>query len=243
GATVSITDAILPTGASGSVALTISGAAEPVSCVDVDVSYDPAVVEVTAASGSDFDSLVSNIENGHTHLVAFVTSQTGLTGTIKVADITLTSLGGESALTLDVITLKDDDGNSIPFTAVSGMVARAPTGTIVSITNATLPTGSTGSVVLSISGATEPVSCTTIDVSYDPAVVEVTDASGSDFNSLVSNIENDHTRLVAFVTSETGLTGTIKVADITLRRLGGESSLTLDVITLKGDDGNSIPFT
>lgn len=125
-ATVSITDAILPTGDTGSVVLSISGAAEPVSCVDVVVSYDPAVVKVTGASGSNFNSLVTNIGNDHTHLVAFVTSATGLTGTIKVADITLKRLGGESALTLNVITLKGDNDNPIPFTVVNGRVAAAP---------------------------------------------------------------------------------------------------------------------
>jgi len=125
GTTVSITDATLSTGATGSVALSISSATKPISCIDVDVSYSSAVVEVLDASGSDFNSLVDNIQNnlGHTRLVAYVTSETGLTGTIKVADIAFKRLGGESALTLNVITLKDDDGNSIPFTVVNGRVA------------------------------------------------------------------------------------------------------------------------
>jgi len=126
GATVSITDATLPTGASGSVALSISGisADRPVSCITVDVNYEPSVVEVLSVSGGDFSSLVDNIQNtdGYTRLVAYVTSETGLTGTIKVADITLTRLGGESELALDVITLKDDDGNPIPFTIDNGWV-------------------------------------------------------------------------------------------------------------------------
>lgn len=126
GATVSITDAILPTGATGSVVLSISGAAEPISCVDVDVSYIPSVVKVISASDSDFDTVVSNIENDHTHLIAFVTSTTGLTGTIRVADITLKRLDGESALTINVITLKGDNDNPISFTVVNGRVAAAP---------------------------------------------------------------------------------------------------------------------
>lgn len=125
GATVSITDAALSTGASGSVLLSIS-ATEPVSCIDVDITYDPAVVEVTSVSGSDFDGLESNIQDNHTHLVAWVASPTGLTGTIKVADITLTRLDGESELAIDVITLKGDANNPISFTVVNGRVAAPP---------------------------------------------------------------------------------------------------------------------
>jgi len=125
GATVSITDAALSTGASGSVVLSIS-ATEPVSCIDIDITYDSAVVEVTSVSGSDFDGLESNIQDNHTHLVAWVASPTGLTGTIKVADITLTRLAGESELALDIITLKGDANNPIPFTVINGSVA-APT--------------------------------------------------------------------------------------------------------------------
>ncbi len=132
GITVSISDVSLATGATGSVALTITGvtADRPISCITVDVNYDPSVVEVVNASNSDFAGFVSNIQNsdGYTRLVAYVTSPTGLTGTIKVADISLKRLGGESALTLDVITLKDNDGNSISFTVVNGRVA-APSST------------------------------------------------------------------------------------------------------------------
>jgi hypothetical protein len=132
GATVTIGNVTLDTGASGSVALSISGAAEPISCINVNVSYNSAVVEVTSVSGSDFNSLVDNIQNdlGCTRLVGYVTSETGLTGTIKVADITLKRIDGESVLTLEVTTLKDDEGESIPFTVVNGKIsAPAPTPT------------------------------------------------------------------------------------------------------------------
>ena len=93
------------------------------------LSFDPNIVQILDVSNSDFDSLTYNIDN-EVGLVNIVTYQTGSTGVspgiVNYADVELKAIGTEgsdSTLSLDVVTLKNNDGIAISHTINSGQVS------------------------------------------------------------------------------------------------------------------------
>jgi len=108
------------------VALTIDTNTATLGAVTIDLTFDNTVVEVLGGENSDFDSLTVNPNysvNGNMQTARFVANQLGATGVdatgkAVLAQVRLKAVGttnSSSPLTLDVITLKDNDGISIPY--------------------------------------------------------------------------------------------------------------------------------
>jgi hypothetical protein len=116
----------------------------------------------------------------------------------------------------------------------------AASSTAVSIGSATVNVGESVTLPLMLENATAEISCATIVLSYNNAVAHVTSASNGGFDALVYNADNAQgkTTIVVYQTGESGLTGTIKIADVTIKGAGsGSSSLNLTVETLKSNAG------
>ncbi|HUV01888.1 MAG TPA: cohesin domain-containing protein [Desulfobacteria bacterium] len=120
---VSIGSATVNVGESVTLPLMLENAAEEISCATINLSYDNAVAQVTSASTSGFDAFVYNADNalGKTTIVVYQTGESGLTGTIKIADVTITGVGsGSSSLNLQIETLKNNAGDPVSADVVSG---------------------------------------------------------------------------------------------------------------------------
>lgn len=98
-----------------------------VGTADISLTYNQLVVHVTAVESSDFDLMDATIDNssGLTRIAAIQAASPGLTGNVRLANITLRAVGsgGEScALNLTINELKeaDPDEISIPATTHNG---------------------------------------------------------------------------------------------------------------------------
>jgi len=112
--------------------------------------------------------------------------------------------------------------------------------------------GTGGSVTVRLEALDIPsppgLGAVTVDVRYDPAVVDATACAedpGNDFDTALCNVEfqTDAVRLTAISTS--GVSGDVRLADITFFCLGdvGEcSTLDVQVVTFADPSGNPIPF-
>ena len=94
----------------------------------IELSYDPEVIQILKFSCSDFDSLTYNIDP-KIGLVNIVAYQTGLNGIgpgsitfVKVELKAVAAKGSKSPLSIDVITLRNNTGVSIPYNIVDGSV-------------------------------------------------------------------------------------------------------------------------
>ena len=94
---------------------------------DISLTYNQSVVHVTAVDSSDFDFMDATIDNsnGITRIAAIQAASPGLTGNIRLANVTLKAMGsgGEScALNLTINELKEADPEeiSIPATTHNG---------------------------------------------------------------------------------------------------------------------------
>ena len=95
----------------------------------IELSYDPEVIQILKFSYSEFDSLTYNIDS-KIGIVNIVTYQTGLNGigpgTITFGKVELKAIGergSKSPLSIDIITLKNNTGVSIPYNVVDGSVS------------------------------------------------------------------------------------------------------------------------
>jgi hypothetical protein len=121
---VSIGSATVNVGESVTLPLMLENATEEISCATIVLSYDNAVAQVTSASTGGFDALVYNADNaqGKTAIVVYQTGENGLTGTIKIADVTIKGAGsGSSSLNLQIETLKNNAGVPVSADVVSGL--------------------------------------------------------------------------------------------------------------------------
>ncbi|HUV56463.1 MAG TPA: right-handed parallel beta-helix repeat-containing protein [Dehalococcoidales bacterium] len=112
----------------GTVTLTIDTNTAFLGAATIDLIFDPRVVEVVAGENSVFDTLTVNPDYAHfgddTQIARFVANQAfeagvNATGGVVVAEVKLNAVGStmdESPLTLEVITLKDNKGDTIPLT-------------------------------------------------------------------------------------------------------------------------------
>lgn len=98
-----------------------------VGTADIALTYNQSVVHVTAIDSSDFDFMDAVIDNscGLTRIAAIQAASPGLTGNVRLANITLRAVGsgGEScALNLTINELKEanPDEISIPATTHNG---------------------------------------------------------------------------------------------------------------------------
>jgi hypothetical protein len=114
--TVSVGSAAITEGGSTIIPLQIENAATEISCATILLSYDSTIARVTEVSNGDFDKLVYNADDaqGQTTLVVYQTGASGLSGTIKIGDLTLAGINaGTTSLVPQITTLKDNGGNSI----------------------------------------------------------------------------------------------------------------------------------
>ena len=127
-------------------------------------------------------------------------------------------------------------------------VSNAQTQSIISIDEINMEKESTGVIPIDIEVLDESgLGAATIELSYDPEVIQILKFSYSDFDSLTYNIDCK-IGLVNIVTYQTGLNGigpgTITFGEVELKAIGvkgSKSPLSIDIITFKNNTGVSIP--
>ena len=120
---VSIGSTYTTVGKSVTLPLMIENAEEGISCATIVLSYNNAIAQVTSVSNSGFDALVYNPDNsqGKTTIVVYQTGAEGLTGNIKIADVTIEAIGvGSSSLNPQIETLKNNVGGNVSAHPISG---------------------------------------------------------------------------------------------------------------------------
>ena len=120
---VSIGSADTRVGKSVTLPLMIENADDEISCATIVLSYNNAIAQVTSVSNSGFDALVYNPDNsqGKTTIVVYQTGAEGLTGNIKIADVTIEAIGvGSTSLNLQIETLKNNVGDNVLPDPISG---------------------------------------------------------------------------------------------------------------------------
>lgn len=128
-------------------------------------------------------------------------------------------------------------------------VSNAQTQSIISINEINMDEDSTGVVPIEIEVMdASGLGAATIELSYDPEVIQILKFSYSDFDSLTYNIDSE-IGLVNIVTYQTGLNGigpgTITFGEVELKANGAKGSkspLSIDIITFKNNTGVSIPY-
>jgi len=128
-------------------------------------------------------------------------------------------------------------------------VTNAQTQSTISIDEINMEKDSTGVVPIEIEVMDESgLGAATIELSYDPEVIQILKFSYSDFDSLTYNIDSE-LGLVNIVTYQTGLNGigpgTITIGKVELKAIGAKGSkspLSIDIITFKNNTGVSIPY-
>ena len=117
----------------------------------------------------------------------------------------------------------------------------------VTIENIYVCAGETATSSIMIKNVSSPgVSAVTINLTYDPSVLNISAVGNSSFDATVFNINNSFVKIVAFQTGESGIVGDVCVADIKFKAVGkaGDfSTLNISVITLKDNNGASIPYS
>ena len=128
-------------------------------------------------------------------------------------------------------------------------LSEAQTGPVVSIGSITTDPGSQVTLPLEILISNVPgVSAAVVKLSYDPRIVNVTNATMGDFTSSFTFDGSNSTKgWVIIKTFKTGtmLNGNVTMAEITLNAAGGsgESPLILSIISMNDHDGDNIPAT
>ena len=124
--TISIGDADALIGENVTTSIIISNIIN-VGTVDITLTYNQSVVHVTAVNSSDFNFMDAVIDNssGITRIGAFQTSPGGLTGSVRLANVTLKAVGSgaeSSTLNLTINELKEagPEEINIPATTQNG---------------------------------------------------------------------------------------------------------------------------
>ena len=126
------------------------------------------------------------------------------------------------------------------------LTAATAAGAVISIPSAELKVGERVTLPVVLTDATEEISCATIIVSYDPAILKVTSVQNTTFDKLVYNSDTAQgkTTIVLYQTGAAGLSGTITVAGLTFEAVkAGSSSLQLQLETLKNNAGLPVAAT
>ena len=126
---ISIGDVSLIAGESATTSIMIHNITT-VGIADIILSYDQSVVHVTYVNNSDFNFMDSTVDNsfGTTRIGAYQISSPGLSGEVRLADVTLQSVsdrGDTCALNLTITELKEagPDEISIPAVTLNGTFA------------------------------------------------------------------------------------------------------------------------
>ncbi len=193
-ASVSMTSAVIPLGGTGTTDVFVNGVSGPpgLGAYDMAINFDVTKVNVVQVSGgaAPFDAIPVNNANtpvlyasanatGELHFNAFHTRYFGPTGNIKVATITWIRLGGGiQELRLAVVTLAEVDGDSMPFSSVTGGRI-LPSIVVASLLE--VNAGGAGVVAISIAAnSPSPLKSYALTVSFDPATIAVDSVGDGD---------------------------------------------------------------
>ena len=254
---VVIPSSMVEQGQSTTVPITIENTADAVSGVTVNLWFNPAVVNVTGVTQGDFPGSftpnTANTADGWIRVVTEVGANPSLTdASIVVATVTLEAVGdiGTScSLGLEVVSLLNDGFQSIPYTPMNGTFT-IPAATRVVIPSCTIESG-TSTVPITIENTADAVSGVTVNLWFNPAVVNVTGVTQGDFpGSFTPNTANTADgwiRVVTEVGANPSLTdASIVVATVTLEAVGDVGTscpLGLEVVSLLNDGFQSILCT
>ena len=168
---------------------------------------------------------------------------TGADGTVAIS-VTATSAG-----TIDVTATMDGYADATTSVTAEDSITPTPTPTsVLSISNASVDTvGETATVNITADGVTDLANFD-VTVTYDPAVVVVTDAANNNdaFNADVNNLETaaNGTVRLASLNFKDGHTGDILLSTLTLEATGeGQTALTLTINELKNSSEGDVTVT
>jgi len=127
GTTITIASGTAPPNENVTVPIMINNVTD-VGVADITLTYNSSVVHVTTVDNSDFDVMIPVIDNttGIVRIGTFQGLNPGLTGDVKLADVTLKAVGNideSSVLGLSIIELKTVPGVEIPATVDNGTFA------------------------------------------------------------------------------------------------------------------------
>lgn len=128
------------------------------------------------------------------------------------------------------------------------MVSIAQAGDVVSISDVALDPGDNITIPIMIHDAAG-VASVGVNLSYDPRVVNITDAHQGDFTGFFGvdnrNVADGWVRINTFTTGR-NLTGDLKVAYVTIEAIGkgGDASpLNIEILSIADPNGTNIPGT
>lgn len=109
-----------------SIPIRVEGGGD-VGSLDLNITFDPALLSVKSAQDGAFDSTTINPEadSGVVKVIAYQAANPGLNGNFTVAEITFEALGvGESPIDLEIVTLTDSSPqtNYLAHSIYNGMV-------------------------------------------------------------------------------------------------------------------------
>ena len=220
-----------------------------VGAANIYLTYDNSVVKVTGVSEGDLGNLTYNIDNPNGTVKIGWFSAYGHTGEFVYANVILEALGNigdTSPLDIDVKELVDANGVPILPEVYDGIFTILDPSNVVtvSINDASELSGSSVTIPIMINDV-ENAGATGISLTYDPSVVHVTAVDGSDFDFMDADIQNSSgdDKISAFQMSNPGLSGNVKLADITFKAVGGpgkSSTLKLIINELKESGAEEI---
>ncbi len=128
------------------------------------------------------------------------------------------------------------------------MVSIAHAGDVISISDVALDPGDDITIPIMIHDAVD-VAAVGVNLSYDPRVVNITDAHQGDFTGFFGfdnrNVADGWVRINTFTTCR-NLTGDLKVAYVTIESIGrgGDASpLNIEILSIAHPNGTNIPGT
>jgi hypothetical protein len=100
-------------------------------------------------------------------------------------------------------------------------LASPAAGAVVSIQSAELTVGGSHTVPIMLADVTEAISCATISISSDPAILKLSSVQNSSFDKLIyyTDTAQGKTTIVLYQTGAAGLTGTFTLAELTFEAL------------------------
>jgi len=119
--TVSIPDCTVPPGNSIVAPIIIHNVTN-VMTADVNLSFDPSVVQVLSADNSDFDMMIPTIDNtnGWIRIGALQMGSGALSGNITIANLTLQAVGSAGSVSpLDFTNIYLENGTGIEIPAIA----------------------------------------------------------------------------------------------------------------------------
>jgi len=126
------------------------------------------------------------------------------------------------------------------------LTAATAAGAVISIQSAELKVGERVTLPIVLADAAEEISCATIIVSYEPAILKGTSVQNTQFDKLVYHTDTAQgkTTIVLYQTGAAGRSGTSTLAELTFEAVKvGSSSLLLQLETLKNNAGVPVAAT